>query len=156
MILKAMTDLLIVLDNIQWCVGSGNGIDFWFDPCLEDVGSLINHVVAAGAIGLTGTWLIAMGNGVGVGFDQLLPMDILLRITATKGPMMAYSALINRDWEVRTQCVARSGNVVPDGMAKLSDGRSLHIGRFPEPPTAIGSLLLLDSATLDVVVSEHG
>ncbi|KAK8558808.1 hypothetical protein V6N12_042102 [Hibiscus sabdariffa] len=70
--------------------------------------------------------------------------------------LMHIAALINRDWEVRTQCVARSGNVVPDGMAKLSDGRSLHIGRFPEPPTAIGSLLLLDSATLDVVVSEHG
>ncbi|KAK8974394.1 hypothetical protein V6N11_072729 [Hibiscus sabdariffa] len=59
----------------------------------------------------------------------------------------------NGEWslqEVWYQCVARRGNAVVDGMAKLSDGRSLVIGRFPEPPAAIGSLLLLDSPTLSI------
>ncbi|KAK8624701.1 hypothetical protein V6N13_089589 [Hibiscus sabdariffa] len=104
-------------------------IDFWFDRCLEDVGSPINHVVAAGAIGLTRITLANMVDYNGDGewrwseFDQLLPMDILLHITATKGPMMAYSGNIigwklnaNHPFTIRSAYVS----LVP-----LEDGLSL-------------------------------
>ncbi|KAK8708285.1 hypothetical protein V6N13_059329 [Hibiscus sabdariffa] len=79
-----------IRDNIIWCVGNGEEIDFWFDSWLDDCGLLIGHVIAAGAISLQRITVAEMVNDQGEWdwprFEGLLPIEILLRISAKKPP----------------------------------------------------------------------
>ncbi|KAE8673212.1 hypothetical protein F3Y22_tig00111806pilonHSYRG00082 [Hibiscus syriacus] len=85
-----------VRQNVTWCVGNGHDVDFWFDDWLDGYGPMINHVVAAGAVGMQRVTVAHMtddhGNWRWALFEHLLPLPVLMRLAATMGPKQHFRA----------------------------------------------------------------
>ncbi|KAK8633981.1 hypothetical protein V6N13_014810 [Hibiscus sabdariffa] len=71
-----------VCSNISWCISNGKEVDFWFDSWLSDQGPLIDHTIAAGAIGVQRATVVDMLDANGEWrwnlFQQLWLIPVLL------------------------------------------------------------------------------
>ncbi|KAK8583336.1 hypothetical protein V6N13_022043 [Hibiscus sabdariffa] len=92
-------------------IGNGQGVNFWYDSWLPDIGPLVDYVSKDFGATVSHTTLVGMADATGVWrwdvLQQLLPTYILLCIAAVKGPCSAL-VVFNNPMEDRGSILEQS------------------------------------------------